>query len=150
MTPSSGLHVELVCETETCSVCRGDGTSTGRRCDELSRACDSHLEYSRRHMTIEKRVQRRSTPALAVVLTFTFLFAPARLCEAATGFVQTNLVSSFSGFAPLTDTNLKNPSGVALSPTGTFWVANQLTGTATVYDANGQPLPVGSPLVVTI
>ena len=31
-----------------------------------------------------------------------------------------------------------------------FWVANNQTGTATVYDGNGQPAPAASPLVVTI
>lgn len=56
------------------------------------------------------------------------------------------------GFGPaaFVDPNLVNPWGVAFSPTGPFWVANQGTGTSTLYDGSGQPFPVGNPLVVDI
>jgi uncharacterized protein (TIGR03118 family) len=81
---------------------------------------------------------------------YILLFVLAGVCEAAPVFQQTDLVSSVPSLAPVTDPNLKNPWGIAFSPTGPFWIANQVTGTATVYDAAGQPVPPGSPLVVTI
>lgn len=56
------------------------------------------------------------------------------------------------GFEPaaFVDPNLVNPWGIAYSPTGPFWVANQGTGTSTLYTGTGQPFPSGSPLVVNI
>ena len=62
----------------------------------------------------------------------------------------TNLVSDGSASAPHADPNLINPWGVAHSPTGPNWVADNGTGVATLYDGTGQPFPSGSPLVVTI
>jgi uncharacterized protein (TIGR03118 family) len=55
-------------------------------------------------------------------------------------------VSSVPGLSPVTDPNLKNPWGVAFGPTGPFWVANQVTSTATLYNGTGQK----QPLTVTI
>ena len=72
------------------------------------------------------------------------------VAQAAPLFEQTNLVSSVPGLAPVTDPNLKNPWGIAFGPTSPFWIANQVTSTATVYNGAGQPFPPGSPLVVTI
>jgi uncharacterized protein (TIGR03118 family) len=70
----------------------------------------------------------------------------------ATGFYHvTNLVSDRPGVALILDPDLVNPWGVALSSTSPFWVANNGTGTATLYsgDVNGSPL-VKVGLVVTI
>lgn len=68
----------------------------------------------------------------------------------ALAFQQHNLVSD--GFVPAdhTDLNLVNPWGLALSPTGPFWIANNGTATSTVYDAEGNPFPSSEPLIVTI
>jgi uncharacterized protein (TIGR03118 family) len=41
--------------------------------------------------------------------------------------------------APVVDAHLVNPWGIAFGPTGLLWVANNGTGTATVYSATGQP-----------
>jgi uncharacterized protein (TIGR03118 family) len=57
-------------------------------------------------------------------------------------FQQHNLVSSIPGLADFTDPNLKNPWGVSHSATSPFWVSNQVTGTATLYNSIGQPLPL--------
>jgi uncharacterized protein (TIGR03118 family) len=67
-----------------------------------------------------------------------------------TAFQQTNLVSSVAGQAPVTDPNLRNPWGIALNSGSPFWIADQVTGKATVYNGAGQPFPVGNPLIVTI
>jgi uncharacterized protein (TIGR03118 family) len=61
-------------------------------------------------------------------------------------FQQTNLVSSVPGLAAFTDPNLKNPWGISHSATSPNWVSNQFTGTTTLYDGDGQLVP----LVVTI
>jgi uncharacterized protein (TIGR03118 family) len=60
-------------------------------------------------------------------------------------YVQTNLVSDVSGFAPITDPNLKNPWGLAFSTTSEFRAADEKTGVSTLYTApSGVP---GTPVV---
>ncbi|MDB5299952.1 MAG: hypothetical protein JWO87_1615 [Phycisphaerales bacterium] len=66
---------------------------------------------------------------------------------------QTNLVSDNTVLVPAAraDANLVNPWGLAITSTGNVWVANNGTGTSTVYDQAGVPSPsAASPLVVTI
>jgi uncharacterized protein (TIGR03118 family) len=69
-------------------------------------------------------------------------------------FSQSNLVSdNQTGHlnASIQDANLINPWGVAFSPTGPFWVNNNHTGTATIYDVDPQTNAItAAPLVVTI
>jgi uncharacterized protein (TIGR03118 family) len=52
--------------------------------------------------------------------------------------VQTNLVSDDTHFTPaqVQDPNLVNPWGLAASPNGEWWVANEGTGTSTLYDTS--------------
>ncbi len=59
-------------------------------------------------------------------------------CLLSTAVVQTNLVSDDTQFTPaqVQDTNLVNPWGLAASPTGPWFVANQGTGTVTVYNTS--------------
>jgi uncharacterized protein (TIGR03118 family) len=66
---------------------------------------------------------------------------------AAAAFSQTNLVSNGAVMAAVTDPNLVNPWGLALSPTGPMWVANNGTQTSTLYDGTGikQALVVAIP-----
>jgi uncharacterized protein (TIGR03118 family) len=64
----------------------------------------------------------------------------------ADSFSQTNLVSDVPGMATTTDPNLKNPWGVSFSGTSPFWVSNQATNTATLYNGAGVP----TALVVSI
>jgi uncharacterized protein (TIGR03118 family) len=52
-------------------------------------------------------------------------------------YTQHNLVSDQAGVATTTDPNLVDPWGVAFQPTGAFWVGNQNTGVATLYDGLG-------------
>lgn len=73
-----------------------------------------------------------------------FAFTPTHLL--ADSFAQTNLVSNEPGLAKTTDPNLLNPWGVSFSATSPFWVSNQGSGTATLYDGAGNPVS----LVVTI
>src|SRR4051794_35193475 len=60
--------------------------------------------------------------------------AAAGAAGAATGeFKQTNLVSDQPGVALNVDPNLVNPWGLSASPTSPIWVANNVTGTSTLY-----------------
>ena len=59
-------------------------------------------------------------------------------------YTRTDLVSDIPGKAAHTDPNLVNPWGLTLG--NEFWVSNNGTGTSTLYDLEGDPLP----LVVTI
>jgi uncharacterized protein (TIGR03118 family) len=67
-------------------------------------------------------------------------------------YQQHNLVSDLAGVADHQDLNLKNAWGVFFNPNGPVWVANNATGTSTLYDGlgNGFPPPPNGPLVVTI
>ncbi len=66
------------------------------------------------------------------------------------GYLQTNLVSDVPGLARFTDPNLVNPWGLSAGPTGPFWSADNGSGVSTLYDGQGQSLPGGAPLVVSI
>jgi uncharacterized protein (TIGR03118 family) len=93
---------------------------------------------------------RRLWPALRLMFGVAALL-PAADAPAGVVFQQRNLVSD--GFVPAEhiDDNLKNPWGMASNPAGgPFWIANQVSGTSTVYDGEGRPFPIGSPLVVTV
>ena len=65
--------------------------------------------------------------------------------------MQTNLVSDDIDFAPaqVQDPNLVNPWGLAASPNGAWWVANEGTVTSTLYDTSKPHVSV-APLVVNI
>lgn len=67
-----------------------------------------------------------------------------------TGYEQTNLVSDIPGVAKRVDSNLVNPWGIVPSPNNTIWIANNGTGTSTLYNTAGMKVPQGNPLVVTI
>ena len=63
-------------------------------------------------------------------------------------YVQTNIVSDGATAAPNQDPNLKNPWGMSFSTTSPFWVSNQGSNTATLYNPQGSP--VKQALTVTI
>jgi uncharacterized protein (TIGR03118 family) len=60
----------------------------------------------------------------------------------ATGFLQTNLVSNTPGLAEFTDANLENPWGLTASGTSPFWVSDNQTGFATLYNGQGVKIPL--------
>jgi len=74
-----------------------------------------------------------------------------RIVPRATAFQVTDLVADQPGVGGQTDAHLVNPWGLAVNPTGAFWVANNGTNTATLYtgDVGGSPLMINS-LVVTL
>jgi hypothetical protein len=79
------------------------------------------------------------------LLSFVVLSLP--VSAFAQHYQQTNLVSDIMGMAPVHDPNLVNPWGLTRSPTGSpWWVANNNSGTSTLYNGTGHALP----LVVTV
>ena len=52
-------------------------------------------------------------------------------------YKQLNLVSSQPGKAKFVDSDLVNAWGISLSPTGAFWVSDNLTGLSTLYTGKG-------------
>jgi uncharacterized protein (TIGR03118 family) len=97
------------------------------------------------------RNSKRSAPA-APGCSRTFPRQRARLrprleaiedrCLMSTVIVQTNLVSDDTHFASaqVQDPNLVNPWGLAASPTGEWWVANEGSGTSTLYKTSTSPV----------
>jgi uncharacterized protein (TIGR03118 family) len=90
--------------------------------------------------------QRPSRFISLSVLASAFIVVLAFATEAWANYVATNLVSDVPGIARRTDPNVVNPWGIAVGSSGTIWVANNGTGTSTLYDSKGVP----QPLVVAI
>ncbi len=57
-------------------------------------------------------------------------------------YKQTNLVSDGAVAAVTTDTQLKNPWGIAAIPGAPFWIADNGTGLSTLYDGHGTTVPL--------
>lgn len=81
----------------------------------------------------------RTIAAVAVgALGWLWCAASAEAADAAWAYDVDILVSDGSVPANFTDPHLKNPWGVAFNPFGFNWVANNHTGTSTLYDGKGQ------------
>ena len=69
----------------------------------------------------------------------------------ASTFSFTNLVADTPGTsAKTTDANLVNAWGIVFGPGAPVWVANNHTGTSTLYDGNGKAQPAATPLIVNL
>src|SRR5437879_3081145 len=85
----------------------------------------------------------------------TALLTAATLCVSA-GFARAsfdweNLEGDIPGVAEITDSNVVNPWGIAVAPSGTIFVADNRAGVATAYFQDGTPAPnFNNPLVITI
>src|SRR3981081_4675617 len=75
------------------------------------------------------------------------LAIPSGLRAQQAGYSQTNLVSNTACVATTTDSQLLNPWGISFIPGSDFWVANNNSGTSTLYDKHGTK---DNGLVVTI
>src|SRR5256885_3559790 len=89
-----------------------------------------------------KVIQTSIKTALLALAAVLFGTAFAR----ADSYSWQNFQSDIPGVAAHTDSNLVNPWGMAASSGGTIWVANNGTGTATLYHQDGTV----NPLVVMI
>jgi uncharacterized protein (TIGR03118 family) len=65
-------------------------------------------------------------------------------------YKQTNLVSDIMGMAPTHDPSLINPWGLSRSSGSPWWVANNNSGTSTLYDGTGTIIPINGNGIVTI
>jgi uncharacterized protein (TIGR03118 family) len=121
--------------------------------DLVERAGDGDWSRGRRHLT------RRWLAAIALA-TATVGAAAIPVGAAGTGrspsssrhdeaeneFHQTNLVSDLSTVgAQVVDPNLKNPWGLAASPTSPLWVADNNGDVATVYSGDVKGTPITGP-----
>jgi len=71
--------------------------------------------------------------ALALAAPAAALASPGQHHQRYPTINQVNLASDVPGLAPLTDPNLKNPWGAALTATSPLWVADQTSRSSTVY-----------------
>src|SRR6202795_4726553 len=85
--------------------------------------------------------------ALLLFALLVTLAMPSGLWAQQAGYSQTNLVSNTAGVANTTDTQLLNPWGISSLPGQDFWIANNNSGTSTLYDAQGNK---DAALVVTV
>ncbi|HXK09743.1 MAG TPA: TIGR03118 family protein [Vicinamibacteria bacterium] len=90
-------------------------------------------------------MERKGVHSVTVALLAGCVLIGAR--AEAQHYTQTNLISDEMGQAANQDPNLVNPWGLSRSSTSPWWVANNGTGTATLYNGS-TGLPVS--LVVTI
>jgi uncharacterized protein (TIGR03118 family) len=88
----------------------------------------------------------RGKGALVLAGLFAMVFALVATPAAAQGYLPLNLDSSTPGQAIRTDPNLVVGWGIASSSGSPWWVSNFGSGTSTLYDGFGKPIP----LVVTI
>jgi uncharacterized protein (TIGR03118 family) len=78
------------------------------------------------------------------------LFSSLTCSAQAAAYLQTDLVSDIPGLATITDPNLINPWGVSHTPNSPFWVSDQGTGVATLYNAPAGGTVSQAALVVSI
>lgn len=69
-------------------------------------------------------------------IAVSFLAAASTSAQAG-AYLQTNLVSSVPGLAPITDPKLVNPWGFSHSATSPFWISDQNPNVATLYAVTG-------------
>ena len=87
---------------------------------------------------------KRAISLIGLLMT---LAIPSGLLAQQAGYFQTNLVSNIAGVANTTDPQLLNPWGISILPGQDFWIANNNSGTSTLYDNQGHK---DTGLVVTI
>ena len=85
--------------------------------------------------------------AISLIGLLMTLAIPTGLLAQQAGYSQTNLVSNAAGLANITDPQLLNPWGISILPGQDFWIANNNSGTSTLYDNQGNK---DAGLVVTI
>lgn len=95
---------------------------------------------------MDKKVSLCQMAALVGVLATVLVLFHANPASALPTYEEHKLVSDIPGFADNLDPNLVNPWGMSSGPTSPFWVSDNRTGLATLYNGSGQPVP----LVVTI
>jgi uncharacterized protein (TIGR03118 family) len=94
-----------------------------------------------------KFIEDKMKRAISLIGLLMTLAIPSGLLAQQAGYSQTNLVSNTAGVANTTDPQLLNPWGISILPGQDFWIANNNSGTSTLYDNQGKK---DTGLVVTI
>ena len=109
------------------------------------KSSNSEMNQSETTLMRKSMVTLSITVIISLVL-FSLLMTAMSGCKkddttTQSSYVQTNLVSDVSGYGAFrVDANLANPWGIAIGPTGSFWISANHTGYTTVYDRNGAQL----------
>ncbi len=110
------------------------------------------------HVHLSRSV-KRLLAAVGVVVVLLIAASVTLAVTAASGqpsagtkstYSEHKLVSDLPGMAVAQDPNLVNAWGLSHGSTTPWWVSNNGTGTATLYDGAGKPFPAGKELVVTV
>ncbi len=96
-------------------------------------------------MLSTKKLLNASRPGWLAVLSL-LIIATLSLPALAQKVNVTYLTSDITAVGAYNDTNLVNPWGMSISPSGPWWISDNGTGLSTLYVASGQP----QSLVVTI
>src|SRR6266853_2433044 len=111
-------------------------------------AAEKEMDRAQRRTNHESKVMEDSVKKTFLLLGLLMTLGSASVVSAQqTGYFQTNLVSNTAGVANTTDTQLLNPWGISSLPGQDFWIANNNSGTSTLYDVQGNK---DTALVVTI
>ena len=97
-------------------------------------------------MSNKTSLQRRGLPGVLAIVVASLASTALAQAPTANAYVQTNLVSDTPGLAAVTDPHLIAPWGISESTSSPFWISNDGTGTATLYNGSGTI----TALVVTI
>jgi hypothetical protein len=87
------------------------------------------------HLYFLEDTMRKAISSIGLLMT---LAIPSGLFAQQAGYYQTNLVSNTAGVANTTDPELLNPWGISILPGQEFWIANNNSGTSTLYDNQGK------------
>jgi uncharacterized protein (TIGR03118 family) len=101
---------------------------------------------SQSHKSQNKVMENNVKKTLLLFGLLMTLRSASVMCAQQPGYSQTNLVSNTAGVGTTTDPQLLNPWGISILPGQDFWIANNNSGTSTLYDAEGNK----NALVVTI
>jgi uncharacterized protein (TIGR03118 family) len=96
-----------------------------------------------------RRVGHAIASVAAAALTVLALAAPAA-ADPRTAYDVTRLTANPPNPPANPDPHLRNGWGLDASPTSPWWVADNQTNLATLYNASGMPFPVPLPLVVNV
>jgi len=107
----------------------------------------NYWSESESHKFKIKVYEDKMNRAISLVGLLMALAIPSGLLAQQAGYSQTNLVSNTAGVANTTDPQLLNPWGISILPGQDFWIANNNSGTSTLYDNQGNK---DTSLVVTI
>src|SRR5713226_632875 len=105
------------------------------------------MRLYRRKQIMNKGMEDSLKRTLLLFALLITLAIPSGLRAQQAGYSQTNLVSNTAGVAATTDSQLLNPWGISFIPGSDFWIADNNSGTSTLYDNQGKK---NTGLVVTI